>query len=350
MSIYDLITSTELQAYWDELTRERAPYWGETKFPNRRVDGLDLKWIKGRSGIPIVLRPSAFDVNVIPRNRAGLEMISTQMPFFKESYYIDEELRQKLILIMAANNTNMTTMIMERIFDDATTLIEAAAVARERMRMGLLTTGVLAFAANGQAFEYDYSLDPDQMRDSTVAWENVATADPVADIQSALDYLETISDEQPTQILMNRTTFRWMKATDAVKNGIYALNSLLTGISTISDAVVIDYINNMLGLELVVYNKTFKDESETTQKFVPDGVVTIMPGGNLGYTCFGTTPEEADLMNSNAANVSIVDTGVAVTTMVKADPVSVETKVSQICMPSFERADSIVILDVTANA
>lgn len=347
MNIYDLITSIELAEYWDEVTRERAPYLGETLFPNRRVDGIDLKWIKGRSGVPVVLRPSAFDVNVIPRNRAGFEMLRAQMPFFKESYYIDEEMRQRLIMVIATNNQTLVDTILERIFDDATKLIEAAAVARERMRMGVITTGVLAFAANGQAFEFDYQLDAEQLRDAAVAWTTPATANPIQDIQEAVDYLETVTDSAPARILMNRYTFNLLKATDAVRNGIYVVNNFISNTGFIANDVVTSYIEQITGLEVVIYNKTYRDENEVAHKFVPDGVVTIMPAGTLGYTCFGTTPEEADLMNSSAANVSVVDTGVAVTTMVKADPVSVETKVSQICMPSFEMADTIAIIDVT---
>lgn len=347
MSIYDLITSQELSAYWEEINTNASPYFGETLFPNRSVDGIDLKWIKGRSGIPVVLRPSAFDVNVIPRNRAEMEMLRVQMPFFKESYYIDEELRQKLIMIVATNNQNLVTTILGRIFDDAAKLIEAAAVARERMRMGVITTGVLAFAANGQAFEFDYGLDPDQLRDATVPWTTPATATPIDDIQAAIDYLETTTDSTPARILMNRYTFNLFKATDQVRNGIIAVNNFINTTGFVSNDVVMQYVEQLLGLEIVINNKTYRDESETVQKYVPDGVVTILPAGTLGYTNFGTTPEEADLLNNASSNVAIVDTGVAVTTMVREDPVSVETKVSQICMPSFEAADTIVILDVT---
>lgn len=46
------------------------------------------------------------------------------------------------------------------------------------------------------------------------------------------------------------------------------------------------------------------------------------------------------------ANVNIVDTGIAVTTYKTVDPVNVEMKVSMVGMPSFERANEIVILDV----
>ena len=58
------------------------------------------------------------------------------------------------------------------------------------------------------------------------------------------------------------------------------------------------------------------------------------------------SPEESDLLSSGVANVSITDTGVAITTMPKSDPVNVETKVSMISLPSFEAADQIFIADV----
>ena len=47
--------------------------------------------------------------------------------------------------------------------------------------------------------------------------------------------------------------------------------------------------------------------------------------------------------------LSITDTGVAVTTVQHADPVNVETIVSMICLPSFEMADQVYILDTTAE-
>lgn len=346
MSIYDLITSAELAAYWDENTRNDEPYLGETLFPNRKQIGIDLKWIKGRSGIVPVLNPSAFDVHVLPRIREGFEEFRTSMPFFKESYYVDEELRQELLKIMSSSQTLLAETILARVFDDATKLLKAAASQRERLRMNMLTTGVVAFNANGQAFEFDYQLDPAQLQTAAVSWATTATSDPLADLQTAIDYLEANTDSEPARVLMNRTTFNNMKASEKLRNSIYALNSIITTGAVISNDTVSAYVEQNSGLEIIVYNKSYTNEQGVTSKYVPDGVVVVMPSGTLGNTWFGTTPEEADLMSSNVANVSIVDTGVAVTTMVKADPVSVETKVSQIVMPSFERAGEIVIIDV----
>ena len=75
--------------------------------------------------------------------------------------------------------------------------------------------------------------------------------------------------------------------------------------------------------------------------------MVLFPSGTLGKTWFGTTPEESDLMTGANASVSIVDTGVAITTMKHDDPVNVETKVTMICLPSFEQADQVYILDIS---
>ena len=82
---------------------------------------------------------------------------------------------------------------------------------------------------------------------------------------------------------------------------------------------------------------------------MPEDTFVMFPSGPLGKTWFGTTPSESDLMSSGVANVSIVETGVAITTIKKADPVQVETIVSMICLPSFEQADNVYIIDTNAS-
>lgn len=348
MSIYDLITSDDLAAFWNEDTKDRAPYLGETLFPNRKQFDLSLKWIKGRSGVPIVLNPSAFDVHVLPRVREGFETVRAEMPFFKESYYVDEELRRQIIRIQNSNNEVFITTVMRRVFDDTNKLVESAAVTRERQRWMLLTTGVIAFAANGQAFELDYQLDAGQKQTATVPWTNFATSQPIADLQAAIDYQEANTDSTPTRVFMNKYTFNLLRQSESIKNGIYLLNPVFNTSSTVTNDSVMAYVENMLGLTIVVYNKNYRDENGTVTKYIPDGVVTLAPAETLGYTWFAPTPEEVDLMETNVGNVAIVDTGVAITTMVQEDPVKVETKVSQITLPSFEGAEEIVIIDVLA--
>jgi len=59
------------------------------------------------------------------------------------------------------------------------------------------------------------------------------------------------------------------------------------------------------------------------------------------------TPIRMDLMNPNAP-ANLATASVAMRTVQRTDPVQVETIVSQICLPSLERADSIYILNTGA--
>ena len=158
MTIFDLMQSTELTAYWEELTQDEAPYPGEELFPNDKKRGISLKWLKGAKGLPVVLKTSAFDVHAIPRARIGFDKLTAEMPYFKESTYIDEELCQELNLVLETGNHAYIDSVMNKIFDDETRLLRGARAARERMRMMALTTGVVSMTANGQEFSFDYGV------------------------------------------------------------------------------------------------------------------------------------------------------------------------------------------------
>lgn len=344
-NIFDLVTAPEITAYWTELNQDRAPYLGETLFPNQKKLGLDLKWLKGSKGLPVVLKLSAFDAQAVPRQRIGFEKVSAEMPFFKESLYVDEELRQELNKVLESGNQAYIDAVINRIFDDEGQLIDSAAVARERMRMSLLTTGTITMASNGQAYTYDYGLDSSQKPVVATSW-STNTADIIGDIRGWQDNREDATGIRPIRAICSRKTFGYILQNTAIKNAVWGVQNN----APINEAKAKAYLLDELDLEVVIYTKRYKDESGTTQKYVPDDTFVLIPPGNLGNTWFGTTPEESDLLASSSVdNVSIVDTGVAVTTMRRADPVNVETKATQIALPSFEMADQIIIADVIAD-
>lgn len=348
MTIFDLMTSQNLAAYWEELVQDEAPYPCEELFPDDKKRGLDLKWIKGSRGLPVVLKVSAFDVHAIPRPRIGFEKLTAEMPFFKESTYIDEELRQELNVVLETGNQAYIDSVMQRIFDDETRLLRGARASRERMRMMALTTGVVSMAANGQAFSFDYGVPASNKGDAATNWSDATNSDPVEDIRLAQEAVYDATGVKPTRAMIDGKSWRELRNNDKIKKEIFVLTN---GIGAITDQRLADYLADQLdGLEVVVNKKRYVDESGNTQSFMPEHTFVLFPEGDLGRTWFGTTPEESDLLASSVANVSIVDTGVAVTTVQKTDPVNVETKVTMICLPSFETADQIYIMDTHPNA
>ena len=343
MSIFDLIKAPELTSYWEEHIQDMPPYLGEELFPADKKLGLKLDWIKGANGLPVVLKPSAFDAGAVPRARIGFDKLSTQMPFFKESTYVDEELRQELNMVLETGNQAYIDAVVRRVFADETHLLEGARARREEMRMMALTTGAIAITANGQAYNYDYGIPSGHKSTVTTSWSDT-TSDPVEDMRKAMDKVEDDTGIRPIRGICTRKTWGYLRNNQRIIKSIFVLSN--GQVTALSDARLSQYLMDELGLELIVYGKRYKNDSGKATQFVPDDTVVLFPAGNLGTTWFGTTPEESDLMGGKVANVSITDVGVAVTTIEKADPVNVETKVTMICLPSFEAADSVYILDV----
>ena len=267
------------------------------------------------------------------------------MPFFKESMYIDEELRQKLNILVQTNNEQLVNQILTRIFDDEINLIKAARVTLEQMRMEALTTGTITMASNGQAYSYDYGVPADQKVDVSTVWSD-PSADIIGDITKFVEDMKA-KGVTITRAVCNSSVAKNFRTNTALKNAIYVFAN---GTVNITTARALDYIYNETGISIYVYDNVRVNENGEAVKYVPDNTLVLMPEGTLGNTHFGVTPEESDLVSLGTAKVSIVDDGIAVTTYGTEDPVNVETKVSMYALPSFERANEIVIVDTATAA
>lgn len=344
-TIFDYFTSKALASYYNTRVAElnMQPFLGEELFPARKKMGLNLKWIKGAKGLSTSLSLSAFDVKSTKKDRIGFESLQTRMPFFKNDMLIDEELRQELLIAIEAGNTDYIDTILRNIFDDVTTLLDAAAVARERMRMQLISTGTIVMANNGQEYSYDYGMAEDQKFEASKKW-NAEGADPLADVIAMQDVIENKGYARPRRAITSRAVVRALMKNAGIKEAIYVMSN---GKVTLTEANVLAYFRDNANLSIAVYDKSYLDENGVAQRYIPEDLFILIPEGQLGNTWFGTTPEEADLRSgATDAEVTIVDTGVAVTTTKTTDPVSVDTKVSQVVMPSFEAADQVIIGEV----
>lgn len=344
MNFLEYITAKAQALYWNEKisAKSEKPYLGDELFPTRKKLGLDLKWIKGANQQAVALHLSAFDAKVLKRNRVGFGAMSAEMPFFKDSLDIDEKTRQEL-LRLGESQTEYAQELIRKIFDDNATLIKSAAVTREILRMQLLTTGTIAVANNGQEYLYDYGLADWQKRSVEKGWSD-PTADIAADIIAAQDEAIAKTGVKPTRMVMRTSVFRNLMKNNYIKNYLYVLAN---GTVNANEADVKRYFSEQFGItSIALYDKSYVDVDGTSNFFIPDDVAILLPEGNLGFTWMGTTPEEADLLGSKQADVAIVDTGVAITVTRETDPVRKVTKVSEICLPSAENMDKVVIIDI----
>ena len=357
MRITEIFNPASIAYVWNDAASNRIPYLGEGLFPAMQKAGLDLRWIKGSHGLPVSLMPSAFDAQATFRDRPGLEITETEMPFFREGFKIKERDRQELLRISETTDPYLKQAVAS-LYNDANELIEGAMVVAERERMQLLfpANGNMGITIKGNGVDYTYNYDPDGAWKASnyfglsgnALWTATQTADPFRDIRTAKKAVNAKTGSTPVYAVMNTETFDLIGQIDAVKNRWLTVNGLTLGYLT--DDQIIDILKNTVGITPVVYDKQFKDESGTAGKFVPYGYVALIPEGALGQTVYGVTPEEADLYGNDAAKskVSIVNTGVAITQTMDEHPVNVNTFASEIVLPSFERMDEVALLKVIA--
>lgn len=344
-NIFDMINARAIGSYVTNNPSNNIPYLGATLFPLRKKLGLDLSWIKGSRGLPVSLRPSAFDDKATLRDRIGISKVETEMPFFREAMRIGEKDRQDLLRLAESSNDQYVMPLITQIFDDVANLVSGAQVIPERMIMQLLSTGKIEITDNRQDFDYDYKMSSQHKETLTGAavWSDPDST-PIQDIQRWQQTIEQDTGTKPERAICSLDVWNALLAHPSIRldmNPLGGQNVIMT------DSMLRQYLQTKIGLNVAVYSKKYALQDGSTHLFYPEKTFTLIPDGNLGNTWYGTTPEEADLMaGATAAEVSIINTGVAITTIKEPHPVNVETIVSEIVLPSFETIDTIFIAKV----
>lgn len=330
----DFIDSKEIAKYIKKLPLEMLI--GEALFPRKKQIGMDLKYIKGAKKKPVVLKQSTFDVAVkIRALKAQIEVKSKRMPFFKESVLVNEEDRQQLLLASKAQNKELLLMIISQIYDNYLALVDGGDMQMERMRMQALADGVINIVSEDGDLVFDFEVPSNhkEVLTGSATWDN-PDADIIGDIQRWMRIMRDEGNPLPKRMVMTSKTFGYFAKNKAIK-----LDIDRDGRVILTDEMIKNYLKNKVGLSVAIVSGTYKLEDESEESYFPDNKITFIPDGDLGKTYYGTTPEEADKVYGSKLDCSVVRTGIAITTMRLIDPVTVQTKVSQLGMPSFERAD-----------
>ena len=354
MKLSDVFTAEAIALNYTNAASNKIPYLGTGLFPAQKKAGLDLKWIKGHNGLAVSLMPTTFDAKSTFRDRVGVSVNETQMPFFRESMLVKEADEQEIMRVRDASDP-YAVQVLDNIFNDTQTLIDGANVVPERMIMQLLAplNGKMGIeiAANGVNYVYNYDVDGSwkaehyaKIETEADKWTAEDTCDPLKNIEDAMDAQEEATGARPEILLMSKTTFNYIKNSKRVRSGLLAQN--VTANVNYTSAKVKEYVEEELNVQIIIYNKQFKDETGVAKKFYPDNIVIMLPNGALGKTWYGTTPEERTLAQKEGADVSVVNTGVAIAVTITDDPVNTKTTCSEIVLPSFERMNECYALEV----
>lgn len=340
----DFINSKEIALYLKELPQEDTI--DQALFPTKKQMSTSIEFAKGSKKKAVVLRQSAFDTAAKVRAlSAELSVFKKEMPFFKEAIGINETIRRDLINAMNANNQNLVDALIEQVFENYAVLREGARIAMKRMRTQLIQNGEINITSADGDVVVDYGVPSNhKITISTGKW-NTAAADIVGDIAKYQKLMVKEHYAKPNIMLMTEATFdATFMINTAIKGAI--LSGYNTNFPILGQKHYLDYVKEVCGVTIVFLEDSvyYDEDGGEPIPYYEDKKITFMSGSTLGNTVYGVTPEEYDkTYGSGKLDTSMVD-NIAITTMVKEDPVSVDTKVSMIGIPSFERADEVLFI------
>lgn len=352
MNTRDIFNSKAIAVHHANAGSNKSPYLGLGLFPAKKKMSLDLKWIKTSTGLPVSLSPSAFDTKSTIRSRQGASIDKTEMAYFKESMLLKEQDEQDILRLRDSADPYADEVIAA-VYDDAETLVAGAEVVPERMRMSLLNPvsghPSISIAANGATYNYNYDADGSFTANNYVkltgtdSWSDTANSHPLDDIQAGQDAIEASTGNVPGVLIVNKNTMNLLVQNSQIRNYILAHNN--SAVVTYGKKEVIEAIKACCDVDVIVYNKMYKDEAGVAHTFFGDGYATLVPAGALGSTWFGMTPEERTLAQRADADVTLVETGIAVAVTISEDPVQTKTTVSEVVLPSFERMSEVYAIE-----
>lgn len=357
MLVESVVNAKSIALAASEAASNSIPYLGLSFFPEAKKSGIDLRWIKTHKGVSPILAPSNFDALPVIRSREGIVIENTEMPFFRESMQVTERDMIDLARIENENDPYLASALRS-IYDDTNNLVRSAEVVAEIERMQLLSAAgghpQIGISADGVNYAYNY--DPNssfstnnyESLTGSSDWTN-ANATPIDDLVDAKRALAN-NGYNAAYVLMNSATFAILRNNAQVQ--AVALTTNAAGTIFMSDALVSQIIKDTTGLEVIVYDKTYKGADGNATKFYPDGQVTLLPAEPVGKTWYGQTPAERSIGQvTDGSTTALYGGGIAVTTEPKftSGVYKFLTTVSEIVLPSFELMDSVYVIKCVQN-
>lgn len=319
--------------------RQPVPMLGDMFFPEKKIEGLDFKMIKGANNLPVSASIHGFDTETEIGSRDGASYSVEELALIKRKIKMDEKL---IIQLSSPRSTQEETQAINQIYNDVDNMVNSVRTRIEAMRMEAITTGKLNINENGVKTLIDYGTPKAQQ--STTNWtaEDVKILD---DIYNWTDKVVQNTGFTPTRALTSKSVLNILLTNTAIRKAILGVNS---------DRIITkDMLNQLLasmGLpSIATYDAQYRTQNingtYSAKRYFEDGKFVLLPEGKLGDTIYGLTAEEIELRGKGDVKIESFGNIIAEIYSTK-DPVARWTKAVATCLPSFPYADQIYIAKV----
>lgn len=260
LPLAEAFTARSLGVMWNnyQKTLGTAPYLGRQKFGTRKQDSLDLRFIKGKNGLPVSLKASNFDAQAELRDVGGFSDIQNSMPFYRESYMVTEKEEQEYDNYRTSENSSLANNVLREISKKPMNLIEGALVVPERQIWQLLAPadGVprVKVTIGDKPFYIDYLADNEKSEHTakhyktftgTSAWDKSDTATPLDDLIKTKRDFSKATGYSLTRFTMNTETWEWCLRQRTQRNR-YSVSQLTMAVSDYSKDRLLNTLEDMV--------------------------------------------------------------------------------------------------------
>ena len=348
MDIKDFLNSENIALYINSLPAEST--LDAALFPDEKQLSMEIEQAEADDERIQVIKVAQFDTAVKKRAlSASVDITKHEMPFFKEAIGINEKTRRDIIQAKNSGNQVIIEHLMKKVFDNYANLVSGGINQMRRMRAQVIQTGKINIVTDDGDVVVDYNVPAEQNLTLATKW-NVASTDIIKDILAWQKIFTKAGRTKPTRLIMTEKTFEdTIMINTKIQNDMANRTVLVNSASNLilTEAEYLTYLKTRFGISVAFVDGQYKDETGATQSFYEDGRVSFIPEGTLGRSIYSFTPEEYDkIYGSKTMDTSVVKTGIAITTMVKEDPVTVDTKVSMIGLPKLDNPKGILVAKV----
>lgn len=261
--------------------------------PTRYVPDLEYRYNKGTGGLIPAAQFRAYDAESPIGKRKGLERRSGSLPPLSEKIRLGEYDRLRI-------QANPEESIQNQILSDAVMLAKKLEARIEIARAAALVNGAVTISENGVEANVDFGRNASNQVVPGTLWSTTATADPLGDLVTWVQYYVDLNGEAPGAILTSTKVRGYMLRNAAIR----ALAGNLSGTPTI---LSVDQLASALVSHdlppIFTYDASYENASGSATKVVPDTDVLLLPapvapddwqGTQLGATFWGNTAESLE--------------------------------------------------------
>lgn len=338
----DYVDPAELTGY----TREALANLPRNQFllaqwlPNRTVDDLDYRFLRGGEGLVEAANYRAYDTEAQIAARPGVTRVHGELPPISRKIRLGEYARLK--------QRKLDQKLGDQIFTDAERMMRAIAARYELARGSALVSGQLVLNENGVQATIDFGRDAGNTVTAGTVW-----SDPAATILSDLltwraAYIAINDGREPEALLTSEQVIAAMLRNTEFR----ALLATTAGTPSIVSRSAVDEVLRAHGLPPIQeYNASVRVNGAVT-RVVPSDRVLMLPaagdpndeqGTELGASLWGTT---AEALSADYQIDEEEAPGIVAGAYETKDPVAMWTKASAIGVPILANPNLSFCADV----